>query len=361
MSGKTKVMLTAVGCPSGPTVIESLREQPDLFIVGTDRRAECPGRYLVDQFLQLPDGQSDEFIPTMMEVIEREGIEVLLPLATFGLDTLAHHKTDMERLGCRICVSDAEPMSIANNKRRLYEMFASDGIVPEYEAPSNIDSLVAGVHRLGYPDKTVVVKPEVGHGSIGVRFISQQVNRLDLLLHKVPTNLWTDLESLADILAEAKEFPPLVISEFLPGSEIGVDLFFEPTGNRLRSTFVRDNGVVVHSEISAARCISNAELTPLIAAVAQRLPLSYAANFDIRTDRQGRPKVMDVNPRLPASAYLAIRSGLNLPLMSIRSALGKDVDFPAARQNLKMYSYRGFIVVDESTESIVSRSLSSNK
>ena len=81
MSGKTMVLLTAVGCPDGPSVLESvletLREEPDLFEVDTERRSDCAGRYLVYQFLQLPDGRSDEFTYAMMKSVEGEGIEVI--------------------------------------------------------------------------------------------------------------------------------------------------------------------------------------------------------------------------------------------------------------------------------------------
>ncbi len=340
------IILTAVGAPGGPTIIEALREDESLHIIGTDMRSEVPAKYMVDEFIQIPPGRSEEFIPFMLNLVKEKNVSVILPLATFELDSLAEHKELFENKGCNICVSDFNSLNIANNKYKLYETLKDTEFVPKYYLPSSVEEFEKCATELGYPEKKIVMRPTVSHGSIGLRIISNEINKLDILLNHKPTNIFSDYQSIIETLKMADKFPEIVLTEYLPNKEYGIDLVFDPTNNKLLKTFIRDNGSVSLSEISGGKSIKTDMFDDIIKAVSEKLKLSYSINIDIKFDENNKPKILEINPRLPATSYLAYKAGFNMALDSIHLALGKSLKHNKIKDNLSIFSYRGFMVVE---------------
>lgn len=343
---KINIILTAVGCPGGPTIIESLREDKYLRIIGTDMRNEVPAKYMVDEFIQIPPGRSKEFVPFMLKLVKEKNVSVILPLATFELDNLAQSKQLFINKGCNICVSDFEYLNIANNKFKLYETFKDTDFVPKYYLPKSVDEFEICATKLGYPDKKIVIRPTVSHGSIGLRIISREINKLDLLLNHKPTTVYSDYRSIIETLNTADKFPEIFLTEYLPNEEYGIDLIFDPQNHKILKTFIRDNGNVSLSEISGGRSVKTEMFDDIIKTISEKLRLSYAINIDIKFDDKNNPKILEMNPRLPATSYLAYKAGINMPLDSICLALGKTMPIQKLKENLKIFSYRGFLVVD---------------
>ncbi len=340
------VLLTAVGCPGGPSIIEALKADANIRIIGTDMRRDVPARYLVDKFVTVLPGRSPDFISQMLEICDREQIDVLLPLATFELDTLSKHKALFETSGCKVCVSDYEYLAIANNKFKLYETFRDAGIVPEYYLPASTEELMESVYKLGYPGKRVILRPLISHGSIGLRIVSSDVNKLDMLLNYKPNSIYTDLESVFEVLKLAPNFPEVLVTEYLPNKEYGVDLLYHPETHGFVQKFIRDNGEVNLSEVSGAQNIQTDKFDAIIDMVSTTLKLSYSVNIDIKLDERNEPKMLEINPRMPATSYLAYKSGFNMALGSVYLALGKVVQPTDLIDGLSIYSYRGFIVTN---------------
>lgn len=341
-----KIILTAVGAPGGPTIIEALREDKSLHIIGTDMRSEVPAKYMVDEFIQVPAGRSREFIPFMLNLVKEKSVSVILPLATFELDNLAEHKGLFKKEGCNICVSDFKSLNIANNKYKLYETLKDTEFVPKYYLPSSVEEFEKFAKDLGYPNKKIVMRPSVSHGSIGLRIISNEINKLDILLNHKPTNVFSDYQSIIETLKMADEFPEIVLTEYLPNKEYGIDLIFDPQTNKLLKTFIRDNGSVSLSEISGGKSIKTDMFNDIIKAVSEKLKLAYSINIDIKLDENNNPKILEINPRLPATSYLAYKAGFNMSLDSIYLALGKSLKYNKTKDGLSIFSYRGFMVVE---------------
>jgi carbamoyl-phosphate synthase large subunit len=343
------LLLTAVGCPGGPAIIKSLRQDSAIRIVGTDMRGDVPSRYLADGFHQVPAGRSAEYIDEMLKLVASEGIDVILPLATFELEALARHKELFRQKGCQVCVSDYDALAIANDRRKLYNAFAGEGFVPQFRVPTDWRDLEAKMEELGFPGKRVVIKPFVSHGSIGLRVIDSQLDLFDLYSNLKPNSTLVSQSILRETFKD-KPLDNLILSEYLPGREYGVDLLLDPETHKVISGLVRDNGDVELSGVSRAELVENDELFATAKYVAEKLGLSYAINIDFKLDDKNKPKIIEVNPRLPATSYLATAAGLNLPLLSVYLALGREVGSARLKRGLRLYAYRGFIVVNDNGE-----------
>ena len=341
------IVLTAVGCPGGPTIIEALREDKSLRIIGTDMRSDVPAKYMVDDFIQIPPGRNLDFIPFMLDLVKKKKASVILPLATFELDNLAEQKKIFEKVGCNVCVSEFEQISIANNKYKLYGTLGDSNYVPKYFSPRSLDEFILCAERLGYPQKKFVVKLHVSHGSIGLRVVSSDIAKLDMFLNEKPNNINIDYSSMVEILKNAIPFPDILVTEYLPFDEYGIDLLIDPQTNKVIMKMVRDNGNVSLSSVDGGKIIQTDLFDDLVDDIMDRLRLSYAINIDVKLDEHKQPKLLEINPRLPATSHLAVKSGWNLPLLSIYLAQGRKVNIPPLRLYNRIYSYRGFLVVDK--------------
>ncbi len=349
MSEKINLLLTAVGCPGGRSIINSLGEDNNLRIVGTDMRGEVAARYLVDRFYQVPPGESEHYIDKMLRIVAKEGIDVMLPLATFELGPISKNKGLFLQEGCRICISDHEAITIANDRSKLYATFASEDFIPSFRIPADWDDLETKMKELGFPQKRVVIKPFVSHGSIGLRVIGGDLNLFELYRNTKPNSVFTNQNILKETLRDRK-IDSLVLTEYLPGKEYGVDLLLNPGTHRVIAGIVRDNGEVELSGVSRGELVEDDRLFAIAKYVAETLKLSYAVNIDFKLDGNQAPKIIEVNPRLPATLYLATAAGLNLPLLSVYLALGREIRVPRVATGLRIYSYRGFIVVGANNE-----------
>ena len=53
-----------------------------------------------------------------------------------------------------------------------------------------------------------------------------------------------------------------------------------------------------------------------------QIGLRYTANIQFRRDASGTPTLLEVNARFPGTMPLTVRSGVNMPLLSLRDVLG---------------------------------------
>ncbi len=346
-----RVILTAIGCPGGPSIIQMLRDDADIYIIGTDIRNDMLSKYLVDEFYQVPAGKSEDFIPKMKELVVKTNAEVILPLATFELLTLSKHISEFENLGCKVCVSNYESLNIANNKSLLYEYFKTKNYTPEYRILENSKNLKNLANEIGFPANKVVVKPFISHGSIGLRIIDNDVDLFEQYRHHKPNNLIIPMD-LACLIFNKKSFDDIMLSEYLPGKEYGVDILIHPITREIIKIIARDNGDVFHSEISNGKIIEYVEIINIAKDIVSCLNLSYTINIDFKLDKNNKPKVLEINPRLPATAFLPYSAGFNFPLYSVYLALGIDIPVKSISKDRKIFSYRGFAVINSENKII---------
>ena len=345
MNKKINVLLTAAGCPGGPSIIQSLREDASIKIIGTDMENDVPAKYLVDSFYIVPPGRDKNYISSILEIVQKEKIKVILPLATFELSNLANHKNIFKQKGCEVCVSDKRSIDTANNRYLLYKYFEDERFTSKFEVPENWAGLEDKMTKLGFPSKKIAVKPFVSHGSIGLRIVTEDIDLFEQYINHKPNSIYITKRILEEIFKN-REFENIIITEFLPGNEYCVDLLMDPVTHKVLTGLTRYNRAVNLSLTNRGEIIENAKLFEIGKYAAEKLNLSYGINIDIKLDVNNRPKILEINPRLPATSFLATSAGLNLPLFSIYLAIGKRFPMPKIQTGSRIYAYRGFLVVD---------------
>ena len=323
-----KIVVTACGCPGASTLLRMLKQnhgERNIEIIGTDMDKEAIGRFIVDKFYQVPAGSSEDYIPKMIEILEKEKPDVLFPESSFEVHHLALAKKELEATGTKVMVSDPNPIRVSNNKLEMYEILKkeTDLELPGYFPAYSLDEFHKVIEKLGYPEKPVLFKPQIGKGSRGVRIIDPKVNRKDQLLNYKPTSKYMSLEEFNTIFEQEKEFPPLLVMEFLKGGEITTDSI-SINGEELFTTVKTVEqarwGVIVRGEL-----IKRPDLVDQTRKILKAIPLSYCNNIQFIDN-----KLIEINPRVSSFIY---QEDAIAPYIAVKFLLGE-----ITKDDVKAYS-----------------------
>ena len=128
----TTILITAAGAPGAAALLRGLREngEREVRIVGVDMSERSIGRHLCDAFHVVPAGSQPDFADAMRDVVEREGVDAVLPQSSFDLQGLAEHR---DSFPVPVLVSRPETIRRSNDKAESYALLHRLGVpAPEF-------------------------------------------------------------------------------------------------------------------------------------------------------------------------------------------------------------------------------------
>lgn len=321
-----KVLITGCGAPGAPGIIKSLRnnhERP-VGIVGVDVNPDNCGAFLVDEFHQVPRPTDPDFVPTMLRICRQSGVRVVLPLVTKELMVFSENLERFSANGIQVPVSPPRSLAIANNKARLLEFLHQRGIpAPAFEVVDSLDAFKEALSALGHPTRRVCFKPPVSNGSRGFRVVDDSVDQLDLLLNHKPDHTFVSYAGIVELLARARQFPTLVVMEYLPGDEYSVDLLVD-NGKPLY-TIPRRRHAIKAGISTVGSTERNTPIIDYCNVIAGQLKLHGNIGIQVKADADNRFKMLEINPRVQGTIALCVAAGVNLPYLGVKLALGEPL------------------------------------
>lgn len=231
-----------------------------------------------------------DFLTRLNSVLQREHIQYLYPAHDDALLFLARHRRE---LSAELVACPVETVEITRSKRKTYSFFQGEPFLPRvYAKIDEVDT---------YP---VFAKPDIGQGSQGARI----------------------LQSRADYDGMSREGKDLVLCEYLPGKECTVDCFTDRKGRllfaKMRSRNRMRNGISVDSRVEDLP----QAVWDIAVAINGRLRFDGAWFFQIKQDNRGQWKLLEIAARIGGTSGLTRCLGVNLPLLTLYQAMGKQVD-----------------------------------
>lgn len=268
-----KILLTAVGGPSGICFAKSLSEIDDVHLVGTSAEEDTIGKSFVDAFYRVPLANDPAYLDALREIIKKEKVDYIVPFVDEEMCILSEHAPS---LGCKVLVSPFATIAFTSNKGKMYEI-AADYLPKRYEKNA-VDV---------FP---VFVKPFVGRGGKGT--------------------------FVAGSAEELKDTPEqrYVFQELLQNPEVSVDAMFDFDGDlivavpRIRASI--DQGISV-----SGRVFRDDMLVNVIKDMAERLRFIGPVNFQFMRGKEGY-KLTEINARGSGGMGITIRSGADIPKMA---------------------------------------------
>jgi carbamoyl-phosphate synthase large subunit len=324
-TGLTTILVTAAGAPGAARLIRALREngEREVRLVGVDMNDGAIGRHLRDGFHVVPAGSDPEYPDALLEIVEREGVDVVLPESSHDLPHLSARRGEFP---VPVLVSGPETVRRANDKAEFYALMHEIGVpAPAFRRVSGAAGVDAAARELGYPDRPVCFKPVHSSGSRGFRILDPTVDRAHQLLEERPGALAMRLEEAVEVLPN--EGVDLLVMELATGDERTVDGIAD--GRRVVLGHPKTRQGLRAGLAMSFVTIDAPELDEMADRIVAALEIEWFFNVQLVGDY-----VIEVNPRISTIVY---QEDLNLPWLAVKRALGEisDDELAALRSRVR--------------------------
>jgi carbamoylphosphate synthase large subunit len=306
------VLVSASGAPGTAALLRALRENGErpVRLVGTDMSERSVGRHLCDAFNLVPAGSDPSFADAMLEVVEREGVDAVLPQSSFDLAGLAQHR---DRFPVPVLVSRPETIRRSNDKAESYELLHRLGVhAPAFRRVNGAAAVAQAAQELGYPERPVCFKPVFSSGSRGFRILDPTVDRAHQLLHERPGSVAMRLEEAVELLPD-EGGPDLLVMELATGGERTIDGIAD--GERVLLGHPKTREAMRAGLAMYFVTLDDPELMRIANRIVEELRIEHFFNIQLVGDH-----VIEINPRISTIVY---QEDLNLPYLGVKHAIGE--------------------------------------
>ena len=243
-------------------------------------------------------------------LLEKEHFDVLIPVSDMTVPFVSKNKLDIERrFGVKCAVPDYEQVYQVEDKSRFMAFCEENDVPHPITARLSEDALKKVANEVGLP---ALIKPDY---SVGARGITR-VNSIKELQEEYPF--------------VSKKYGSCTLQEFIENKEYyyNVMLYRDAQGRFLAYTILKIVRMYPIGAGSSACCITveNDDILQICKNCLDKLNWVGMADFDVlqRLDN-GAYKIIEINPRVPASLRAAVVSGVNFPEIIVNDALGETI------------------------------------
>ena len=320
------VLVSAAGAPGTAALLRGLRENGErrVRLVGTDMSERSIGSHLCDAFHLVPSGADPGFADAVLGIVEREGVDVVLPQSSFDLEGLAAHR---DSFPVPVLVSRPDTIHRSNDKAETYAMLQRIGVKgPEFRRVNGAREVAAAAAELGYPERPVCFKPVFSSGSRGFRILDPTVDRAHQLLNERPGSVSMRLEEAVELLPD-EGGPDLLVMELAEGGERTVDGIAD--GERIVLGHPKTREAMRAGLAMYFVTLDDPELMETANRIVAELGIEHFFNIQLVGEH-----VIEINPRISTIVY---QDDLNLPYLGVKRALGEisDEELVALRSRIQ--------------------------
>ncbi|RNI30859.1 carbamoylphosphate synthase large subunit short form [Rufibacter immobilis] len=299
---KIKVLIYPCGAENALEVYAAIRHSVHVQVVAATSKYDHSDLIYEEQVFILPNVVDTNFVEEVNDLILQEKIDFIFPTH----DTVALYLAKYQAvIKAGVITSDYVTNEICRYKSKTYEVFSSQPFVP---------IVFNNVIPNEFP---IFAKPDVGEGAKGASKIS-------------------NLEEYNQLQAKVSS-RDLVFVEYLPGKEYTIDCFTDRNGKLLfcgaRERAHVSMGISFHNkEFAVTEDIKN-----IADAINTKLSLRGLWFFQLKEDKNGHLKLLEVSTRVASSMGFFRQKGVNFPLLSIFDAMGMNVEINSNEFTVELF------------------------
>jgi predicted ATP-grasp superfamily ATP-dependent carboligase len=255
----------------------------------------------------------DRYVDALCELVRHHQPDLVLPAHDGSIHAIRARRAEIERYTALGLAHEAA-LSIAVSKARTLGLASELGIsVPRSLPLGNLNDVAPAIRDLGLP---AVIKPLaswVERGGRGARLSSAPVETSD--------QVRTILAEFLSIGTKA------FLQELLPGRREAVSLFYArgQFWGRFAQVSHREWPVMGGASVLCESIPLEPEITDAAEQLVRAMDLEGCSMVEFRRDRDGRPVLMEINPRMGGSVALAISAGVNFPMLLYDWKMGRPL------------------------------------
>jgi len=309
----------------GVPVIRGLRESEffDVRIIGLAYENLEPGIYMhniVDKTYQIPYPSAgyEAFLERIKYIHSKEKLDVIIPNFDAELYTFITAEKELSDLGVKTFLPTLEQFE-ERAKSNLPKFGEKYGIkVPFSKAITSYADINNLRNNFDYP---LLVKGKF----------------YDAYLAYNPEQVINHFNKIT-----AKWGVPVIIQEFIRGTEVNVVALGDGKGNTIAAVPMRKQYITDKGKAWGGITIGDENLVALTKKLIADTKWRGGMELEIIKNVNNEYYLIEINPRIPAWVYLAVGAGQNIPEALVRLAVGENVQAYKAYEIGKMfirYSY----------------------
>ena len=260
----------------------------------------------------LPDPHdADAYVDRVIELCEMLGSPVVMTGHDGSIAALRSRRTELDAVA-RVALARENPLSVAVDKHATQAVAARLGVpVPPGRTVTDMAAAAAAIDELGLP---LVVKPALSWKINGTRGFGVQLS-IEL----------TRGAALSRIGSLVEKGMTVLVQRWLPGARDAISLFLADDAV-LAKFAVRTSRmypVIGGDSIIRETIPLPSDISAMAESLVRELGLEGYCEVEFRRDERGQPYLMEINPRLNAGVEVAVRAGVNVPLMLYQWAAGE--------------------------------------
>lgn len=279
-------------------------------LIYSNPNRHTPGASLAHEFYTEPTGlDSAAYLDWCLQFCRTQRVDIFV--AGREATMLAEHAEQFAAIGTRLfSAAPADQLKLIHDKARFYastELPATPvAAFRQFETLAQFDAAYAEL-RAQYPK--LCIKPSHSIYGLGFAIVDEQRSSAELLLTGAEYHIgYQDLRRGLETLGQ---FRTMLLMEYLDGPEYSVDCVGD--AGRLVTAVVRRK--LPHSG-SGQLIDMRADILASCRALCQTHQLSGVFNVQFR-ERDGQPRLLEINPRMSGGVGMACLAGPNLPYIAL--------------------------------------------
>ncbi len=320
---KFNVLLTGSGAPGTKGTVYSLKKMKKLnLIVGVDKNNILSTDKICNKFYKIPSTEDKDYLKQLLNISKINNINLILPQTTKENVFLSNNKNYFKKNNIEILTSNYQSIKVANDKYNTNKELQKLGFkTPKIIKISTRDEVIENLKFFQYPSKKIVLKPRNSFGKRGFLILSEKKIVFKNFINEKDYQLTTNIETFKKLFP--KKLPDMLMMEYLPGKEYSVDMYVGKKQifsiPRVRktirsgishSTYLEKNNYLIRLSTLFARYINYQGI----------LGMQFKENFN------GKPMILECNPRVQGSMVISTISGANLIKMAIEEKLSNKIN-----------------------------------
>lgn len=243
-----------------------------------------PASLLSDKYFQLPPIKESVYYNYMLNLLEEEKIDIIVPLIDTDLVLFPNDNPDLLKLNIISTAPNTNVMNICQSKSKISKLLGNNGImIPKLYNQKDID-----------PEKHYFVKPDSGFGSSGAAALRGK-----------------DIDFSKEI----------IVQEVLQHPEITIEVFCK---DDFLTYIFRERLEVKAGVCTKARFYYDEELEDTIHRINTLLPFPLASCIQFMKNSDNNWCLTDLNMRLGAGTALSSAAGFGLAAAFLSTLSGKN-------------------------------------
>ena len=245
---------------------------------------------------------------SLFGLLEKEHFDVLLPVSDMTVPFVSRNKEQIEgKYGVKCAVPDYNLVYQVEDKHRFMVFCDANGVPHPKTKVLTEDTLEQVASEVGFPS---LIKPDFSVGARGI-------TRVDSLVEEK----YPEINS---------KFGACTLQEFIDNKEFyyNVMLYRDKLGKYHGHTIMKIVRMYPVAAGSSSCCmtVENEALLNICKDCLDKLGWVGMADFDVlQCLDNGDYKIIEINPRVPASLRAAAISGVNFPEIIVNDTMGLDV------------------------------------